>query len=83
MRPLNEGYIKIDRKILNWEWYGNINTKVVFLHMLLKANWQDGKFEGEERPRGSFVSSYTKLAKETNMTVKEVRTAINLSLIHI
>lgn len=77
MRPLNDGYIKIDRKILNWEWYGNINTKVVFLHMLLKANWQDGKFEGEEIPRGSFVSSYTKLAKETNMTVKEVRTAIN------
>ena len=30
-------YIKLSRKILDWEWYGNINTCRVFIHMLLKA----------------------------------------------
>jgi len=70
------GHIKLDRKILEWEWYKNINTKVLFIHMLLRANWKDGKFEGVDVPRGSFVSSLQILASETSLTVNEVRTAI-------
>ena len=69
-------YIKINRKILDWEWYGNINTCRLFIHMLLKANWKDGKFEGKVIPRGSFVSSLQKLAEETQLTMREVRTGI-------
>ena len=71
------GYIKIDRKITEWEWYKNINTKVLFLHCLLKANWKDGKFEGKIIQKGSFVSSIPKISEETSLTVREVRTAIN------
>lgn len=73
----DEGYIKLNRKILDWEWYKNINTKVLFFHMLLKANWKEGKFEGQTIPRGSFVSSLPKLADETELTIREVRTAIS------
>ena len=74
---MQEGnYIKINRKILDWEWYGNINTKILFLHMLLKANWKDGKFEGTTVPRGSFISSYPRLATECDLTVNELRTAL-------
>lgn len=69
-------YIKLYRSFLDWEWYKNINTKVLFVHMLLKANWKDGKFEGKIIPRGSFVSSLSKLADETDLTIREVRTAI-------
>ena len=70
------GHIKIDRKILEWEWYKNINTKVVFLHMLLKAYWKDKKIEGKIIPRGSFVSSIKNIAFETALTENEVRSAI-------
>lgn len=70
-------YIKLYRSLLEWEWYKNINTKVLFIHMLLKANWKDGKFEGKVIPRGSFVSSLAKLADETDLTIREVRTAIS------
>ena len=69
-------YIKLYRSLLEWEWYKNINTKVLFIHMLLKANWKDGKFEGKVIPRGSFVSSLSKLSEETDLTIREVRTAI-------
>ena len=69
-------YIKLYRSLLKWEWYSNTNTTRVFLHMLLKANWKDGKFEGEVIPRGSFVSSFEKLAKETNLSVMQIRTAV-------
>lgn len=69
-------YIKLSRKLMDWEWYGNINTCRLFIHMLLKANWKDGKFEGKVIPRGSFVSSIGTLAKETALTSDEVRTAL-------
>lgn len=69
-------YIKLSRKLLDWEWYGNINTCRLFVHMLLKANWKDGKFEGKVIPRGAFVSSIGNLAKETSLTNDEVRTAL-------
>ena len=69
-------YIKLSRRILEWEWYSDINTKVLFLHMLLKANWKDGRFQGVEIPRGSFASSYQGLAQETGLSIKNVRTAL-------
>ena len=71
------GFIKLHRSMLEWEWYKDINTKVVFLHCLLKANWNDGKFQGEDVPRGSFVTSLPKLAEETGLSVQQVRTVIN------
>lgn len=69
-------YIKLSRNILEWEWYADINTCRLFVHMLLKANWKEGNFRGTTVPRGSFVSSIGKLAEETQLTPDEVRTAI-------
>ena len=65
-------YVKISRKILEWEWYKDVNTKVVFFHILLKANWKNGRFQGMEIPRGSFATSYQSLAEETGLTVSDV-----------
>lgn len=70
-------YIKLNRKIIGWEWYLNINVKTLFIHCLLKANWKDGRFEGKEIKRGSFVTSLEKLSKETGLSVRQVRTALN------
>lgn len=71
------GHIKVDRKILEWEWYLKPNTCHLFIHMLLKANWKDGKFQGIEIPRGSFATSYQRLANETGLSVRNVRTALD------
>lgn len=70
------GYIKVNRKILDWEWYKDINTKTLFLHCLLKANWKDGTFQGEKIPRGSFATSVLSLASETGLTIRQTRTAL-------
>ena len=70
-------YIKLNRKIIGWEWYLNINVKTLFIHCLLKANWKDGKFEGKDITRGSFVTSLEKLSTETGLSVRQVRTALN------
>lgn len=62
---------------MDWSWYTDINTKIIFIHMLLKVNWKDGVFRDTTVPRGSFVSSIAKLAEETGLTNDEVRTAIS------
>lgn len=69
-------YVKISRKLLEWEWYSDMKTCRLFLHMILKANWKDGNFKGKAVPRGSFVATLQTLAAETGLTISEVRTAL-------
>lgn len=73
---MNGKWIKIFTKFLNWEWYKEQNTKALFIHCLLKANWKNGKFEGNIIPRGSFVTSLDSLNKELGLSVQEIRTAL-------
>ena len=70
-------YIKVFRKLLNWEWYTDVNTKTLFLHCLLKANWKDGAWHGHTIKRGQFITSLPSLSKETGLSIREVRTALN------
>jgi len=74
---LGSGYIKLYRSLLNWEWYDDINTKTVFLHLLLTVSIAESQWHGITVPRGSRVSSYAVLAKETRLTERQVRTAIS------
>ena len=74
---MTSGHIKVYRKILDWEWYKSTNTKVVFIHMVLKAYWRDTRIEGVTITRGSFISSVKKLAEETSLTYSQVRRAVN------
>lgn len=73
---MNDGYIKISRKILGWEWYKDINTFRLFIHLLLKAEWKTTAYKSEEIERGACVSSLAELSEETKMSVGEVRTAL-------
>lgn len=70
-------HIKLFRKIINWEWYTDVNTTKLFLHCLLKANWKDGNWRGYKYERGQFITSIGTLAKETGLTQKQVRVALD------
>lgn len=72
----NSGFIKLHRKMLEWEWYTDTNVKVVFIHCLLKANFTQKNWRGITIERGSFITSYANLARELNLSVKQVRLAI-------
>ena len=73
---MNAGFILLYRQITEWEWYQNPNTFRVFLHILLKANFTDGRFEGREIKRGQLVTSLPKLSVQTKLTIQQVRTAL-------
>lgn len=73
----NNGFIKLHRSILEWEWYDDPNTMRVFIHLLLNAQWEDSRYHGYEVPKGSLVIGRKKLAEELGITERAVRTALN------
>lgn len=70
-------YVKLYRSIEKWEWYTDVNTTKLWIHILIKANHKPNKWRGRTIKRGQFISSYSKLAKETGLSVKSVRVALN------
>jgi hypothetical protein len=71
-----QGYIKIHRSIMQWEWYKDIPVRILFEHMLLKANHKLQKWQGKVIEAGSFITSLDNLAFETGLSKMQVRTAI-------
>lgn len=72
----DNGFIKLDRKILNWRWYNDVNTFRVFVHLLLTANYTDGEYMTHQIKRGQVVTGRKKLSDQLKMTEREVRTAL-------
>jgi predicted transcriptional regulator len=71
-----EGWISLYRKFLEWEWYSDINTKTLFIHLLLKANHKSSKWQGIEIKRGQLVTGRKVLARETGLSEQQVRTSL-------
>ena len=74
---LDNGYIKLWRSMLTWEWYDDPPTMVVYVHLILSANIDNVIWHGIEIPRGSLISSYAKIAKRTGLSIQQTRTAIS------
>ena len=71
-----KSWIKLNRNILDWGWYKDGNTMRVFTHLLLIANVRDGRFMGILVKRGQIAVSTANIALSLDMSVKEVRTAL-------
>lgn len=67
------GFIVIDRKILDWQFYRSSSAVHLWITILLRANWRDGKLYEEEIPRGSFATSISSLAQLTGLSESTIR----------
>lgn len=72
-----DGWIKIDRKILDWELYKTPNMAFFFLHLLLKANHEPKECNGVRLEPGQLIVSRRGLSKETGLSEREVRTCFD------
>ena len=71
-----ENFLKLHRKMLQWGWYGDINTTRLFIHCLLSANWLPGECYGIKYEAGEFVTSLDRLSRETRLSISQTRTAL-------
>lgn len=67
-----DGFIVINRKITEWEWFDSPMVFYAWIHILIDANWKDGRWHGVDVPRGSFITSTRKLADELNLDHRTV-----------
>lgn len=73
---MQQGWIKIHRQLLEWEWYDDLNTFRLFIHLLLKANHKAKKYRGMELKAGSILTGRDLLSFETGLSVMQVRTSL-------
>ena len=71
------GWIKIHRKILDWEWYDDIKTFKVFIHLLMKANHKARNYKGVLIKEGEVMTGQELLSSELKMSRQNVRTSLN------
>lgn len=77
MRNSKSGWVKIHRSILEWEWYGDLPVRTVFIHLILTVNHSPKRVKGKVVERGQTWTSANTLARETGLSVKQVRTALS------
>ncbi len=73
-----EGYVRLYRKIILWQWYRDIAVAHLFRHLILCANYTASNWQGITVSRGQLVSSRQKLAYETGLTEKVVRRCLKV-----
>ena len=70
------GWIKLHRKLTEWEWYSDANTFRVFIHLLFTANIKDKKWRGMTVKRGQVMCGLDQIANELKISNRNVRTAL-------
>ena len=70
-------FVKVYRKFMEWEWYTDVNTKTLFIHCLLRANWKPGRWKGINYNAGEFITSLPSLAEESGLSIQQVRTSLD------
>lgn len=71
-----EGWIKLSKKLLSWEWFDSSEMVHLFIYCLLKANFEPKKWHGIAIERGSFITSRAKISSETHLSEQEIRTCL-------
>lgn len=72
----NEGYIKLYRSFLQWEWHDDQSMVTVFLHCILLANWKSKQWHGQSIPRGTFITSIANLSSICGLAPNTVRSCL-------
>ena len=62
--------------LTDWEWYSEPNTARLFFHLLLTANWQEKQWQGITIRPGQLVTSQSQLAKQLDLSVRNIRTSL-------
>lgn len=74
---MEEGFVKIYRSLLAWEWFDDAKTLQVWIYILLRVQWEDTRWRGIQIKRGQMLESLPSIAENTGLSVQSVRTAIS------
>ena len=73
---MHRGYIKIWRKMLDWEWGQDLRMIGALVFFISEANHRPAKFKGTGIARGQFIGGRDELSARMGLTVREFRTIV-------
>lgn len=73
---LENGWIKIYRSLLDWEWFKNSNMVHLYIYLIMKANSKDGRYQGVDLKRGQLLTGINAISAKTGISLQSLRTCI-------
>lgn len=64
-------------KVSEFEWLSNPNTFYVFMRLLFKASFKDGRWEGVDIKKGQLITGRKALSVELNLSEQQIRTCLD------
>ena len=74
---MNNGFIKLYKKLQNWQWYKDSTTLHLFIDLLLDANYEDSKAGFQVIKRGQCLTSLKRIHENTGLTYQQIRTSLS------
>jgi hypothetical protein len=72
-----QGWIKLHRKMTEWEWFQKSEMVHLFVHLLLMANHKPKPWQGIDIKRGQVVTGLKSLKKATGISTQTLRTCLS------
>lgn len=72
-----DGFIKLSRSLLEWEWHDEPKTAYLYIVLLLLANYEETLWRGETLRRGQLLTGRRQLSIASGLSEREVRTALS------
>ncbi len=69
-------FIKLDRALLNWRYAHDPNYVALWIHILLKVNYEPSEYEDVKLDKGECITSVRGLAEATGLSDQKVRTIL-------
>lgn len=73
---MDNGWIKIHRKLLDWEWYTYSEMVHLFIHLIVSASHRNKRWQGVDVKRGQLITGRKKLSVETGISEQTIRTCL-------
>jgi DNA-binding transcriptional MocR family regulator len=70
------GFVLLQREIMDWEWYQSPTVSRIYIHLILKVNFIEKKWQGIIIERGQLVTSINSLSSELKLSNQQIRTAL-------
>ena len=72
-----DGWVKLYRRFLNWQWFSRPEMVQIFIYILLSAAHKDHVWQCINIRRGEFPTSVDSLVRATGLTTQQVRTCLS------
>lgn len=70
-------WIKLHRSLTEWEWFSNSEMVQIFIYLLLKASYEEKKWQGSIIQRGQIITNYSVIQLDLGISLQKIRTCFD------